>query len=178
MKPVLLDYRARAVIEHEAVKRHLFETGGGLFGWDDDKALVVACASGPGPHAKHRPRSFKPHRKTTAAAIQAVRDASGGRYGFLGSWHTHPLAAPIPSSIDAGTARAMATQEDVRLPAPLLLILATTGTHLRVEPQELCAWAWEPTEERLVAVEVHECRLEERFCPPEERLFVDRRRAR
>ena len=175
MKPVLLDHRARAVIEYEAVKRRLFETGGGLFGWDDDEALVVACASGPGRHAKHRPRSFKPHRETTAKAIQAVQDASGGRYGFLGSWHTHPLAAPTPSSIDTGTARAMAAQEDVRLPAPLLLILATTGTPLHVVPAELRAWLWEPAKQRLVAVEVRECRMEERYCPPEEQLFVHRR---
>ena len=175
MKPALLDSRARAVIEHEAVKRRLFETGGGLFGWEDDKTLVVACASGPGPRAKHRPRSFEPRRGTTAATMQAVQDASGGRYGFLGSWHTHPLAAPKPSSIDTGTAQAMATQEDLRVAAPLLLILATTGTRLRVEAAGLRAWRWEPVQGCLVAVELSECRLEERFCPPEEQLFVYRR---
>jgi integrative and conjugative element protein (TIGR02256 family) len=174
MKPVLLDHRARAVIEHEAVKRRLFETGGGVFGWEDDEALVIACASGPGPGAKHRPRSFEPRRETTAAAMQAVREASDSRYGFLGSWHTHPLAAPVPSSIDTGTARLMAAQKNLRLASPLLLILATTGTKRRVRPGEMRAWRWETDNGRLLATELGDCELQERFCPPEELLFVNR----
>jgi integrative and conjugative element protein (TIGR02256 family) len=177
MKPVLLDRRALAVIEHEAVNRHLFETGGGVFGWEDDEALVIACASGPGRGAKHRPRSFEPRREATAAAMHAVQDASDGRYSFLGSWHTHPLAAPVPSSIDIGTARSMAAQTDLRLAAPLLLILATTGTKRRVRPGEMRAWRWDIDARRLTATNINNCELQERFCPPEELLFVNRQRA-
>lgn len=173
VKPVFLDERARELIEREAVARRLRETGGAVFGWEGDEGLVVACATGPGPNAKHRPRSFQPAPGTTRAAIDAVREASDGRYGFLGSWHTHPLATPVPSKIDIGTAEAMAAQVDLLLPAPLILIVSTTGTKLRVVPQTMRAWRWIPEEGCLRAAEINHCLLPERYCPPAALLFAD-----
>lgn len=172
MTSVHLDRRARALIEREAVTRRLRETGGAIFGWESEGVIVVACASGPGPHAKHRLRSFEPAPGTTKAAILAVACASKGRYGYLGSWHTHPRAAPVPSTIDVGTAKAMAEQSDLRLPAPLLLIVSATGTSLRVEPRNLCAWHWDPVAKCLRRVPVEDCDLAERHCPPAALLFA------
>lgn len=172
MTSVRLDGRARALIEREAVMRRLRETGGAIFGWESEGIIVVACACGPGPRAKHRLRSFEPAPGTTKAAMLAVASASKGRYGYLGSWHTHPRAAPVPSSIDIGTAKAMAEQEDLRLPAPLLLIISTTGTSLHVEPRNLCAWQWDPVAKRLRRVPVEDCDLAERYCPPAALLFA------
>lgn len=172
MTSVQLDRRARAIIEREAVTRRLRETGGAIFGWETEGIIVVACASGPGPHAKHRLRSFEPAPGTTNAAMLAVASASEGRYGYVGSWHTHPRAAPVPSSIDIGTAEAMAEQDDLRLVAPLLLIVSTTGTSLRVELQNLCAWRWDPVANRLRRVSVEDCDLAERHCPPAALLFA------
>ena len=54
-----LDEHARALIAHEAAKRPRLETGGALFGYEQDDHLVVACAYGPGPRAKHRRASFE-----------------------------------------------------------------------------------------------------------------------
>jgi integrative and conjugative element protein (TIGR02256 family) len=169
---ILLDKRARAVIEREAVKRRLFETGGSIFGWTDADNVVVACASGPGPKAKHRPRTFEPAPGTTRAAMNRVEEASAGRYGYLGSWHTHPLGTPKPSGIDVGTAKAMAEQDDLLLPEPLLLILSTTGTRRRVEPAELLTWRWDASHRRLRQVTLEDCTLPERHCPPAELIFA------
>jgi integrative and conjugative element protein (TIGR02256 family) len=172
MSGVLLDARARDVMDREAVQRRLRESGGSLFGWENDDHIVIACASGPGPKARHRPRSFQPAPGTTASVMKAVAESSASRYGYLGSWHTHPLAAAVPSAIDRGTAEAMAAQTDLLLPEPLLLILSTTGTSRRVVPADLRAWRWQKDERVLREMPVGACQLTERFCPPRARLFM------
>jgi integrative and conjugative element protein (TIGR02256 family) len=165
MTMVWLDARARAHIEREAVKRRLCETGGAIFGWESEDGLVIACASGPGPHAKHRPRRFESHRATTAAAMRAVEHSSERRYGYLGSWHTHPRGVPTPSGLDTATAGELAEQADLRLPRPLLLILSTTWRARTVRPGEVRAWRWDPPSRRLWSAELAPCTLDEWYCP-------------
>jgi integrative and conjugative element protein (TIGR02256 family) len=163
---VLLDDDAWAHIQREAVRRGFLETGGGLFGWRDEGDLVVACASGPGRKAKHRPRSFEAHRATTAAVMTAVERASESRYGYLGSWHTHPGGEPVPSSTDSETARQMAEQEDLLLPEPLLLILGTSGRIRRRRVSGTAAWVWSVADGRLQAVHTKHVALATLYCPP------------
>jgi integrative and conjugative element protein (TIGR02256 family) len=165
MNVVWLDARARAHIEREALKRRLCETGGALFGWESDGALVVACASGPGTRAKHRPRRFEAHRATTAAVMRAVAVSSQCRYGYLGTWHTHPRGAPSPSWLDSETAGELAAQDDLLLPRPLLLILSTTGQAWTVRPGNMRAWRWDPERQRLHAAELVPCQLADWYCP-------------
>lgn len=165
MNTVWLDARARAHIEREAVKRRLCETGGALFGWESDGVLVVACASGPGTRAKHRPRRFVAHRATTAAAMRAVALSSERRSGYVGTWHTHPRGDPSPSGVDSDTASQLAAQADLLLPRPLLLILSTTGQARNVRPGKMRAWRWEPERQRLRAAELVPCHLAEWYCP-------------
>lgn len=136
-----LERSAHQVIRSEAPKRRFLETGGALFGYEGDGGVVVMQAFGPGPRAKHRPRSFVPHRETTAALIDRVWDESAGRYRFLGSWHTHPHARAVPSATDTRTAVDMAQQDDLRLSEPLLIIQATRGIK-DVDLAELRAWRW------------------------------------
>lgn len=172
MTAVLLDTHARAVLDREAVSRRLRETGGALFGWRQDDHIIVACASGPGPGAQHRLRSFQPAPGVTATLIRRVRHASVGRYGYLGSWHTHPLTSPRPSGVDTETARAMADQKDLKLARPLLLILSTTGTSRRVAAGELRGWVWSSAGDGLVKASVESVDLQERYCPPDDLLFA------
>lgn len=152
-------------MEREAIGRRLFETGGALFGWEHDGELVIACASGPGRYAKHRPRRFESHPPTTAAAMRAVAKSSEGRYGYIGSWHTHPCGAAAPSRLDSRTARDLAEQEDLRVPRPLLLIVATRCRSRPVRVREIRAWRWQPFRAVLEPVEVLSCELPERHCP-------------
>lgn len=162
---VWLDERARQLIEREAVKRRLCETGGALFGWQTDGDIVVACASGPGARAKHRPTRFEPHPATTAQAMKLAYEESKGRYRFLGSWHTHPRGRARPSSLDKTTAWELADQDDLALPQPLLLILDTRGTKRRVQPGELRAWHWNLEKRALENAKIRGCELTERYCP-------------
>jgi integrative and conjugative element protein (TIGR02256 family) len=172
MTAVILDQRARAVIERDSLKRRLRETGGSLFGWEDEGTIHVACASGPGPGAKHGPRSFAPAPATVAAAMARVQSVSEGRYRYVGSWHTHPLSAARPSATDSATARAMAEQPDLLLPRPLVLIVATTGTKRHIRVGELAAWTWTARTGKLAKAEITTVEFPERYCPAAELLYA------
>lgn len=165
MTTVWLDARARAVIALETQKRPRTETGGALFGYGSDDELVVACAYGPGPGAKHRRTSFEPDRRTTAALIQAVWSISERRYRYLGSWHSHPAGPARPSAQDIKTTEVVASENDVRLPSPLVLIQAThPGTNMN-SLAELRAWRWAPEWTWLLPCEIETIELGERWCP-------------
>lgn len=172
MSSVFIDTGVRRLIETEAVSHRLRETGGGLFGWEDHKGVFVACASGPGADAKHGPRSFTPTKAAVASFMELVAQASDRRYGYLGTWHTHPFGSPTPSSVDALTAAGMANQTSLGLPSPLMLIVSTTGTKLRVMLKELRGWRWSPAARRLEPVSVTELNFPERYCPAAELLFA------
>jgi integrative and conjugative element protein (TIGR02256 family) len=148
---VWLDRAARAQIEREARRWRLRETGGPLFGFDDDDTdqLVIVGAGGPGPRAKHQRRLFIPDRAAVYRAIARVHEASNGRYAFLGSWHTHPLGRPAPSPTDIATAREVAADGETDLPRPLVLIQATNPLRRTLRDRNLRAWRWSILDERL-----------------------------
>jgi integrative and conjugative element protein (TIGR02256 family) len=162
---VFLDSRAREALEREAARRRLRETGGALFGYDTGEDVVIACAYGPGPRARHRRSSFEADYGTTDALMRAVRHASRQRYRFLGSWHTHPGGAAIPSSFDTHTAAEIAGEDDVLLARPLVLIQATSPKRRGAEIAELAAWRWSQDGERLVREPLEPLELGERSCP-------------
>lgn len=162
---VWLDERAEALILAQAAKRPRTETGGALFGYADGDELVIACAYGPGPRAKHRRTTFEPHPATTDLLIDAVRAESQGRYRYLGSWHTHPGGRARPSGTDVETSERVASEPAVQLPEPLVLIQATSANGRVAKPTELRAWRWSAAERWLLPCAVERCRLAERWCP-------------
>jgi integrative and conjugative element protein (TIGR02256 family) len=151
-----LDAVARAQIERESRRFRLRETGGPLFGFEneDTDGLVVVGAGGPGPRAKHRRRLFVPDREAVDRAIAQVHEASEGRYAFLGSWHTHPLGRPAPSPTDIATARDVADDEDADLPQPLVLIHATNPMRRTLRDRDLRAFRWRIGEALLAPVAI------------------------
>jgi integrative and conjugative element protein (TIGR02256 family) len=162
---VYLESRARALIAVEAAAWPHKESGGALFGFRDAGDLIVACAYGPGPRAKHRRTTFEPHRETTGLLMEAVREHSEARYRYLGSWHSHPGGVPRPSGTDILTTEQVAGEPEVLLPDPLVLIQAT-----RCGPEGVCigefrAWRWDPNECWLLPAQLEEIDLEERLCP-------------
>lgn len=160
MSTVWLDERARVLIDAETRKCPRLETGGALFGYESHHELVVACAYGPGPRARHRRTSFEPNPRTTGALIRAVHEASDGRYRYLGSWHSHPNGRARPSAQDLATTEAVAGQADVALPSPLVLIAASRATRGQVALNELSAWRWSERWAWLLPCKVEEVRLE------------------
>lgn len=164
MSLVWLDRRAREVIAREAARRLLRETGGALFGYESDEETVVACAFGPGPKARHGFGRFEPDPETTRRLIASVGNSSEGRYRFLGSWHTHPGGAPVPSPTDEQTASDLSNQPGLLLPHPLLLIQATRIERRAERLRELRAWKY--SERRQLAwADISQVELEERYCP-------------
>jgi integrative and conjugative element protein (TIGR02256 family) len=159
-----LDSLALTVIESEARHRRFCETGGPLFGYEGDgDEIVIAVALGPGPSARHRPRSFRPDRNATGQAIAAVHERTSGRYRYIGSWHTHPLGRANPSGVDLATARDIASQEEVDLPRPLIVIQATRPSARGVRMGELQAYRWEPVACAMVSVPRCVTELDDRF---------------
>jgi integrative and conjugative element protein (TIGR02256 family) len=165
MTVVWLDVHAKALIEAETLKRPRTETGGALFGYDDGDDVVVACAYGPGPRAKHRRTTFEPHPATTAALMDAVRAASEARYRYLGSWHSHPNGAARPSGQDIATTERVANEEEVLLPRPLVLIQSTRGGPQGAELADVRAWRWHPQHAWLLPCALESVELDERYCP-------------
>lgn len=165
---VWLERRAREAIAQEAARRRLRETGGALFGYESAEEVVVACAFGPGPNARHGFRSFIPDPEMTRRLISSVRCTSEGRYRFLGSWHTHPGGTAVPSPADEQTASDLSGQPGLLLPRPLLLIQATRRELQTPRLRELRAWRY-PERGRLAVAEIVPVDLAERHCPSGER---------
>lgn len=162
---IWLDELAKTVIEDEARGRRFSETGGPIFGYEgpDGDDVVVAALFGPGPKARHRPRSLVPDPAATEEAIARVYELSAGRYRYLGSWHTHPFGQPHPSSIDISTAQDISTQVEVGLPRPLLLIQATRPARRAVGTGPLAAYRWNSDSGRMEELALRFTKLDERL---------------
>lgn len=158
---IVLDARARALIAAETKIHPRRETGGALFGFMDGQDVVVACAYGPGPRAKHRRTSFEPHSAATGVLMETVRVESEARYRYLGSWHSHPGGIARPSGRDIATTEEVANEPAVLLPEPLMMIQASRGG----DAGELRAWRWDPKAEWLLPCRIEVLELEQLFCP-------------
>jgi integrative and conjugative element protein (TIGR02256 family) len=162
---VWLDPVARHQIEREASHRRFVETGGPLFGFEADEDVVVIGAGGPGPNARHRPRSFRPDRDAVDRAITRVQKASERRYRYLGSWHTHPFGRARPSGTDVAAARGIGEEPEVLLPRPLVVIHATWPTRRTFRDRDLRAFRWMPPLSALVPIDLRVPREGERRHP-------------
>jgi integrative and conjugative element protein (TIGR02256 family) len=135
-----------AIFRAEARKRRLVETGGPLFGYTDDGTgdTVVVVAYGPGPAARHRPRSFRPDRDATRAAIREVHKQSSGALAYIGDWHTHPGGSARPSGWDLRALATIASEPPVELPEPIAVIVPTLVLRRRVRVRDPAAFKWVP----------------------------------
>ncbi|WP_373371810.1 Mov34/MPN/PAD-1 family protein [Archangium lansingense] len=125
------DARFRVYVPGATVRRllHLcrssgtMETGGILVGGYSatlDCARVRA-ASDPPTDSVRGPSSFQ--RGTRGLQVWLERRwASRGEH-YLGEWHFHPYAAPVPSGTDLQQLGRIARTADYRCPEPILLIV-------------------------------------------------------
>ena len=116
---VWLPETATRLIESDAVRWGLRETGGPLFGYEACGELVVTEAFLPGPRATHLPFLYRPDRDAVDRAITEVHERSSGRERWIGSWHTHPFGRALPSLVDRRTAGRIAREAAVACPRPL-----------------------------------------------------------
>lgn len=139
MQTVWLDPDAGALIEEEAVRWNLRETGGPLFGYEACGELVITRACPPGPAAIHLPWLYRPDKQAVQDAIDRFAVDS---VRWIGSWHTHPLGRARPSLLDRRTAGKIAAERRVHCPRPLMLIQTTRLTRAGVRAEQLCAFRW------------------------------------
>jgi integrative and conjugative element protein (TIGR02256 family) len=150
---------AMSLIEMDALKWSPRETGGPLFGYENCGELVITRAYLPGHRAFHAPWLYKPDRQAVQMAIDDVYEETHGQEHWIGSWHSHPLARPIPSWTDQRTARRIATEPDVNCPEPVMLIQATKGPPTRQTPGCLGAFRYSRKASKLQALELRSTEL-------------------
>lgn len=102
------------------------EAGGLLLGYRASATeYVVEQISGPGPDAKHSPRSFIPDYEHDEKHVQEIYDLSNGETIYLGDWHSHPnTSTSYLSSKDRGALRNILKSESAQLDAAISIILA------------------------------------------------------
>jgi integrative and conjugative element protein (TIGR02256 family) len=152
---VWLPDTAARLVEADAVRWGLRETGGPLFGYEACGELVVTEAFLPGPRATHLPFLYRPDRGAVDRAIEEIHERSGGGERWIGSWHTHPFGRALPSLVDRRTASRIAREAAVACPRPLMLIQTTRPTRSGPRAHALGCWRWSPEVEDLVDAEVH-----------------------
>lgn len=74
------------------------ETGGILLGHDFGDILHVTVAGDPGPNSRRSSDRFLRDRDHAAQLAAVAWEAD--RAQWIGEWHTHPTASPVPSQID------------------------------------------------------------------------------
>lgn len=111
-----------------AMDRHLQdhsskpEAGGQLFARFEEGAVVVCKCTEPHPEDRRSLFSFLPSRKRERSEISLMYQRG---LHYVGDWHTHPEAFPIPSSTDTATMRRLFTQSRHQLSHFILIIRGT-----------------------------------------------------
>ena len=99
------------------------ETGGILIGVYNESlnCAMVGNATGPGRDARAGRTWFE---RGVAGLQELLRTHWQQRSGYyLGEWHFHPDAAPVPSPTDERSMRQFASSAQYRCPEPVLLII-------------------------------------------------------
>lgn len=124
MRIVVTDV-ARTKVEHEIGNTGRLETGGLLLGWQrpDLDTIVVADATGPGRKARRSRHGLILDTTDLQGAVDRAFTESSGDVGYLGDWHLHHCSEPVASPTDAATALSIATDPNVAVPKPVLLIV-------------------------------------------------------
>ena len=109
------------------VNGHQVETGGILFGQRDDvsKILWINEITGPPPDTEASEDYFLCGVEGIAETNQEKQDRTRGSVQFVGMWHTHPRALPLPSEIDVAGMKKIVCATDPPTPKALLLIVGS-----------------------------------------------------
>ncbi|MHB8968836.1 MAG: patatin-like phospholipase family protein [Pirellulaceae bacterium] len=110
------------------------ETGGLLFGEMNEHLGIiwVSEVSGPPADSRHSAEEFVCGIDGTQSlnAEKAKRTRNSAQY--VGTWHTHPVSVPIPSSRDLGAMATLLTQSPTPVERLLLLIVGAENADTAV----------------------------------------------
>ena len=107
------------------------ETGGLVFGELNEAARVlwVTDVDGPPPDSHAAEDHFTCGTEGTKLAARGRRRRSRGSVDCIGSWHTHPTSAPLPSSLDLTAVAQLLSSNGPARRTLLLLILSREPDH-------------------------------------------------
>jgi integrative and conjugative element protein (TIGR02256 family) len=143
---VHLTAAAHAVISRECGRsQDGNETGGILLGELHDDVAEIRVAGGPGPAAVRQPTFFL---RDLGHAQRLARDAFT-RDGsiWVGEWHTHLAAAPVPSERDLATYAGLLADPDLAFETVVAIIAVASPQWDRPT-----AYAWACSGNQAVAV--------------------------
>ena len=133
MRTVTIEISALETIRAETIRRpDGLETGGILLGRVIKGAahLHVTVAGDPGPQALHELQRFRrdlAHAQTLADHAWADHQAV-----WVGEWHTHPKAGPLPSHVDLQSYLGHLTDPELNFDEFLSIIVAGADAELTV----------------------------------------------
>jgi integrative and conjugative element protein (TIGR02256 family) len=98
------------------------ETGGILIGkyMDDQKCARITHASYEPPDSKKGATWFVRGYKGLQEWVDRIWKS--GRGFYVGEWHFHPYASPIPSSVDISEMKRISINKAYNCPEPILII--------------------------------------------------------
>lgn len=128
---VLPDAVDRVVSEIEVAGSN--ETGGILLGWQrpDLGLWVVAHVTGPGTRARATPTSLRLDTLALQRDVDQWFESTQGEISYLGDWHLHHEADPVPSPADRRSAREVAQRPEIGLRKPLTVIVGESDGNLQ-----------------------------------------------
>lgn len=119
-----------AVLDHFSANRQnspdAKEAGGQLFAQIEGSHWIIVRATGPRRSDWRSRFGFRPDRRAERAEIQ---DLFALGLHYVGDWHTHPEAHPIPSPSDLVSMDDLVTRSTHELPGFLMIIVGTDPGH-------------------------------------------------
>lgn len=123
---VQLEREALRVIAESCLKSPNLETGGILIGrYVDDNSLVVVEHATPPPRDSLRTATTF-ERGTRGLKKRLRADWKRGLY-YVGEWHAHTGAAPMPSGRDLASLMCIAANSKMHCMNPVLLVVGAGG---------------------------------------------------
>ena len=121
---ILLPDKVFEKIKRQVAKHYPNECGGIFVGKvivDDNKAIIEKMIF-PAKF-KGTPVYFLRVSRFINQWLVKIFNQSNGASFYLGEWHSHPNAAPMPSRKDYDSMKRISENENIRIATPLLLIV-------------------------------------------------------
>nr|WP_199000946.1 ThiF family adenylyltransferase [Flavobacterium sp. ASV13] len=108
-------------IKSELDKHYPNEFGGVFVGFKENDLIIVKDILLPDKYENGK-TVFIRHPGTLNERLQSIFEETSGKIIYLGEWHSHPDASPMPSQTDIKTMKEIAENNEINNINPLLMI--------------------------------------------------------
>lgn len=105
------------------------ETGGVLIGYNQNNALIITVATGPGPKAIHGSHRFLRDKDFCQAQLDHWAVNTNRTWDYIGEWHKHTTNTYIPSHTDKQSLCYIAKAKNYHVTQPIQLIVCMDSRH-------------------------------------------------